>query len=119
MGERMIEIGIPLEHDSVAQGGAEREGVAVDPLTRAHASHTVRHCGSCGAAIFWVHGTSGKANPLDAAPVANGNIVIRENLLGEPVAYYLGRTNVAQPGEPRFVSHFATCPQAAQHRRAR
>jgi hypothetical protein len=47
--------------------------------------------------------------PLDPEPSEEGNVVI----LGE-----LARVLAAgETGEPRFLSHFATCPNAAQHRK--
>lgn len=71
-------------------------------------------CRSCGAEVQW--GTteaSGAAVPLDPEPVATGNLVIvragygRHGELVPVVAY--ARDDDARP---RFVSHFATCPDA-------
>ena len=67
-------------------------------------------CRSCGADIVWAKTTKGKAIPLDPAPVEGGNIY----LSADDVAL------VTTPGErPLHVSHFTTCPQAAEHRRPR
>jgi hypothetical protein len=65
------------------------------------------HCKSCGAAIEWVKSAkTGKAMPLDAAPAADGNLVVID-----------GVAHAAMVGEgPRRKSHFATCPQAASWR---
>jgi hypothetical protein len=58
-------------------------------------------CRSCGAAILWVvtH-PGGKRMPLDVPPVKR--FVVED---GE--AYQ----------RDTYVSHFATCPNAAQHRK--
>jgi hypothetical protein len=55
-------------------------------------------CKSCHAQILWVVMESEKLMPCDPAPVT---IVSRE---GKVVS--------------GFISHFATCPNAAQHRKA-
>lgn len=55
-------------------------------------------CRSCGAPMVWLRAKSGKAMPVNA--------------------------DTAQPEDREFdhtrhTSHFATCPQAGQHRRSR
>lgn len=80
-------------------------------------SDTTRRC-KCGARIFWrVHHSRHTNNPIDADPVSTGNIVlmpgkqyrvVSPDQLKEPTP----------PGEIRFVSHFATCPNRAQFRKA-
>jgi hypothetical protein len=54
--------------------------------------------------------------PLDQEPVPDGNVVVVDGvacvLKSEREALLVGE-------EPRYVSHFATCPQAAAHRRPR
>lgn len=75
------------------------------------------NCSSCGAEISWVvSATSGVAMPLDAAPCADGNIVVSGGK-----AHVLNRSLFAAeaPETPRYKSHFATCPNAAKHRRKR
>jgi len=67
-------------------------------------------CGSCGAPIVWAHNVYGKREPIDAAPVAGGNIVLVG--LGEPP-----RAEHVKPGVGTHVSHFATCPDARKWRR--
>jgi hypothetical protein len=63
-------------------------------------------CKSCGAEILWARTSAGKRVPLDAKPqrlfvrgvgLEGGGVVLRSC----------------------FTSHFATCPDAAQHRRPR
>lgn len=91
----------------------------------------VPRCRSCGAEVQWVvmH-PSGKRNPLDPAPDRErGNIVICDTPeLAEIHSVPEGR-GVAFPrevataargrGVDLFVSHFATCPSAASHRKKR
>jgi hypothetical protein len=66
-------------------------------------------CRSCGAPIIWVLTEAGKRMPLDAKPEKRWTI--------DPLALRLN------PDAPRarlgdtHVSHFATCPNAAQHRK--
>lgn len=67
-------------------------------------------CRSCRAPIRWAHTQKGHRIPLDPEPVEGGNLV--------EVAP--GIVRVVEPGDPsgaRFVSHFATCPNAGAHRR--
>jgi len=78
-------------------------------------------CKSCGAEIVWVRTETGRAMPLDPGEVAliessQGSVlavtasgkVIRGDIVGNSCedGYILAR-----------ISHFATCPQADQHRR--
>ena len=62
-------------------------------------------CRSCDAPIAWATTPSGRKMPLSAAPA--GNVTLRSD----------GVAVVVAAGEGSYVSHFATCPQAAQHRR--
>lgn len=75
-------------------------------------------CRSCKALILWVEWpASGKRMPVDAGPVFDGNVVIthrktENKLIAEK---YVGTEH---HGRRRFVSHFTTCPQSKEHRRA-
>lgn len=71
----------------------------------------VGKCRSCGAAIRWVQmAKSGKKNPLDVLPAEKGNVAIGGDGLG-----YVVSNDDRTP--PLYVSHFATCPGAASHRK--
>lgn len=70
------------------------------------------HCRTCGAPVRWVKTASGRAMPLDAEPVERGNVVLRDGR-----AVYVSKGNPAEQNEPRYVSHFATCPQSRDWRR--
>lgn len=71
-------------------------------------------CRSCGAPIVWVvSAKTGKSLPLDAVPVETGNVSIDD----------AGRAHVGKPKLPletddRYMSHFVTCPEAGEWRRA-
>lgn len=69
-------------------------------------------CRSCGASITWALTAERKPIPLDPEKRADGNVRIAGRLeSGEIVVAVL------TPGEGEYVSHFATCPNAAKHRR--
>ena len=54
-------------------------------------------CRSCGALIVWLTTSTGKLMPVDAASVKPGTQMFS--------------------AEAGHVSHFATCPNAAKHRK--
>lgn len=98
-------------------------------------------CNSCGAPIQWVVvAKSGKKMPIDLRPVRDGNIVKLASHDGETgldlveydallpggaprpkagdQARFPSIAEAVDPvGRPRFKSHFATCPNADEHRR--
>lgn len=69
-------------------------------------------CKSCKARIYWVpHHKSGTPAPIDVRPNPQGNIIIEQ---GHYRIVGPARTDEATP---HYTNHFATCPQAGQHRR--
>lgn len=68
-----------------------------DETTEAHERRIVR-CKSCRARIIWFETPRGKKMPVDADTVEPGDTELDLK---------------------RHVSHFATCPNSAQHRRPR
>lgn len=64
------------------------------------------HCRTCGAAIEWALTEKGKRIPLNPGSHDNGNLVV-------------GADGVARSTDerPARLSHFATCPQADEHRK--
>jgi len=77
-------------------------------------------CRSCGAEILWVRTEKERRMPLDRQPVDDstpgGTFVLRDTGSPEgPLA--ISATPAQLPGEVYYVSHFATCPHAAEHRR--
>lgn len=78
------------------------------------ASRPLALCRSCQAYIIWaVSVTSGKRMPLDAEPSPRGNVEIVGGDEKTPTV----RIVPARAG--LYVSHFATCPAAAQHRKGK
>jgi hypothetical protein len=76
-------------------------------------------CRSCGQRITWLKTPGGKAMPVDEDPVEDGNILIDVEHC-QLVARVYGSAEMARkaaPEEPRYVSHFQTCPQAPEWRR--
>jgi hypothetical protein len=97
-----------------------------------HAPRPVRamrepRCMSCDEPIRWVVMPSGALTPLDVEPRDDGTIVITTETVGTltgntwPRAIVLkrGQPDLFLADQPRYVSHFATCPNAAAHRRRR
>lgn len=75
-------------------------------------------CKSCGRYIIWAKSeTTGRMMPVDAEPSAEGTFV----LLGfedPPIAAKPdGSGDPLAAATARHTSHFATCPDADQHRK--
>ena len=73
-------------------------------------------CRSCKAPIRWAITAKGKRMPLDPDPNEDGNVTLK---LVEGVWHATVHGNPAEirADAKRFISHFATCPFARQHRR--
>lgn len=81
------------------------------------------NCRSCNASILWVETEAtakkpGRNMPIDADENGHALEVPDANLVlvgtsgnGKPIARYVGK------GRGKFVSHFATCPDRAEHRK--
>lgn len=78
-------------------------------------------CFSCGAEIVWAVTTKGNRMPVDAQPSSDGNILLERRPDGALIAVVSEPGGLELPGlaAPRYKSHFATCPNASEHRRAR
>lgn len=76
-------------------------------------------CKSCKAKIFFAVTLNGREIPVDYEPVENGNleITLPPDPRDMPTAFVLRRDDKALT-PTRYVSHFATCPDADEHRRA-
>ena len=84
-------------------------------------------CRSCDAPILWVVTQAGRSMPLDPDPVEGGNVEMtgrygetRQGTVVPLVVVHAGGEQLALDGvptAPRYVSHFATCPNADEHRR--
>lgn len=83
----------------------------------------VSKCRSCGARIYWARTASGIAMPVDelragkqATPTV-GNVDLRRRR-DDPAELTATVVAEASRSPQLWTSHFATCPHAAQHRRA-
>jgi hypothetical protein len=90
---------------------------------------TTTACRSCGADVVFVVTTGAHLMPIDAVPVAEGNVVLtgrhvfsvggargpeaRVELAGQLSLDALVETEAP----PRYLPHFATCPEADDWRR--
>jgi hypothetical protein len=85
----------------------------------------MKGCRSCGAPVFMAVTTNGKRMPVDTLPKPEGRFTIRRDEMGNFVATYIDRHTLGMleqhpDGKPdAYVSHFATCPNADQHRKPR
>jgi hypothetical protein len=85
----------------------------------------VTRCRSCGAPIRWAVTVNGKRMPVDDQPTPDGTLVLSDPSPGAyapTVAQYVEPEQsplFEVPDPPRFTSHFATCPNADQHRKDR
>lgn len=75
-------------------------------------------CNSCGAEIIWVKTIAGKSMPCDAG-------LITFERAGGPETFVMPDGKVERgkrspEGNLKgYISHFATCPNAAHHRKTR
>lgn len=90
-------------------------GMFREPL---FASRACRH-DECKARIVWTVTSTGGRMPVDAAEVADGNVIVVKGDDGEPHAtVFAPGAKVERPQRPhlRTVSHFATCVAPAEFR---
>ena len=87
----------------------------------------MKTCDSCKAPIIWCTSPAGKPTPLDAEPVKPADhralywVLVSEETTSA-VTHKLGSPALVaaeERGRPIYLSHFATCPNAARHRKAR
>lgn len=75
-------------------------------------------CASCKAPIEWAQTAKGKSIPLDPELAEDSPLRARANIV---IAGRLSSGTrviaVMKPGEGTYVTHFATCPHADDHRR--
>lgn len=75
----------------------------------------VADCSSCSARIVWTVTAKGKRMPVDAEPREDGTFVLRGQGDDHPPLALHKRESRGR--EPLYVSHFATCPNADEHRK--
>ena len=71
------------------------------------------NCRSCGAKIVWAITENGKRAPFDAEPID-----MRGTFALVPFADPERLEAQSASGDRRYRSHFATCPNAAEHRKS-
>lgn len=71
-------------------------------------------CKSCHRPMRWVITNRGRKMPVDFDPHEDGNVVVNQNDRAE---VYGATPTVVPDGSTLHFSHFATCPNAAEHRR--
>lgn len=92
---------------------SHRIGRAYDDNELARLRNAAKKCRSCEAPIIWATTDSGKRMPLDFDEHEGGNV-----FLAADGTCRVGRQEEdTTPGTTRHFSHFATCPNADQHRR--
>lgn len=79
----------------------------------------ISKCRSCGTRIIWtVTSAFGRRMPVDFTPVLDGDIAIKPDGEGGWLSIVADpRETVAGCSSVRRKSHFATCPNAAAHRK--
>ena len=82
-------------------------------------THTAR-CRSCGEPIYWAQTREGRRMPVDTQPTEGGNVLLTlTRSTGALTCTVLSAGCEVEAGRRRYTSHYATCPQAASHRRPR
>ena len=77
-------------------------------------------CKSCQAQIRWAKTVTGKSMPIDPLAADNGNIWVVQFSDGNPIVEVAATPDAVPAAEAlRYTSHFATCPNAADHRKPR
>lgn len=78
-------------------------------------------CRSCGAQMIWAITETGKKMPVDAEPSSAGEFVLFW-IESENTPQVRSLVSIERNGRPmgewdgNYSSHFATCPNAGQHR---
>ena len=79
-------------------------------------------CRSCGENIRFVKTAGGKTMPINAKPDPEGTLVLIGTEFGEDVTvHHVGRPEpqLELMANPRYKSHFATCPDRHVWRKSR
>ena len=77
---------------------------------------TLANCRTCGAQIIWATTEAGRAMPLNAVPSRTGSILLLRGSLCRVLPSIEAESTKGAEGV-LYVSHFATCPNAASHRK--
>jgi hypothetical protein len=87
-----------------------------DPASRPPLHTGPGFCRSCKAPIYWVD-INGKGHPVDREISEKGNVVVWRKTNGYLHGRVLKKAEPVPEGCVTRLSHFATCPQARQHRK--
>jgi hypothetical protein len=74
-------------------------------------------CGTCRAPVVWASTVSGSTMPIDPGIDAAGNVAVTPG--NPPRVRYLKTSEEPGAAEYPMLPHWATCPDAKQHRRPR
>lgn len=76
-------------------------------------------CSSCGAEIIWIKTKAGRTMPVNPEKIwfTEGG---QETFITKEGRVVRGERSAlrAHPAQTGYISHFATCPDASQHRKA-
>lgn len=74
-------------------------------------------CSTCGRQITWaINQATNKRVPLDPNPIPAGNVArVGYDDKGVPIVVFLKKDETTN--NPRYRSHFMTCPHAQRHRK--
>jgi hypothetical protein len=77
-------------------------------------------CRSCAAPILWAVTADRRSMPVNLEPDPDGNLDLLWVSPGmQPRVLVVDPAQPTLDDGPRYTSHFATCPNADQHRRNR
>lgn len=79
------------------------------------------HCTSCGKAIDWTRSAAGQLMPVDvdSAGKDGGNLAVTRHPNGDLTSRVITADAPLGEGEVLGLAHWASCPKARAHRRAR
>jgi hypothetical protein len=82
----------------------------------------VAECSACGAPLWWTLTPRGNRGPIDAEPSSDGTVlVLQPRGLDALLAVMLSGDTLIKArnaGVPLHKSHFATCPNADEFKKA-
>jgi hypothetical protein len=75
-------------------------------------------CRSCKQRIWWVRTEAGNSMPVNPLPDNMGNVAVRHDPeSGIDFGYVITEARPIRAGEKQMMPHWATCPEAAKHRK--
>lgn len=101
---------------------AERLDQAHERAAAAHSGGSKKgpaRCRLCDAPVRFVLTEMGKPMPLDPLPRPMGNVIMVPRGQSKLVAQVVSPGQLPVNGKAAYQAHFASCPDAAAHRRAR